>query len=49
MNWQIIIKERDIEYELVSNSSFDSDIGLNPFWFEQYIRCVINLPYLYIN
>jgi len=49
MNWQIIIKERDVEYELVSNYDFDKEIGSNPFWFEQYLRNVINLPYLYIN
>ena len=45
MNWSIIIKERDVEYELVSNSSYDKEIGYNPLWLEQYLRCIIGLPY----
>ncbi len=42
-NWRIIIKDREIDFEAMSESSYDRDIGYNPFWFQQYMMNVLKI------
>jgi hypothetical protein len=43
-NWRIIVKERDNNYESVSDLTYDQAIGENPFWFQQYLLKYLNIP-----
>jgi hypothetical protein len=42
MNWNLILKEKDIDFEQKSMLPFDA--ADNPFWFPQYLKECVQLP-----
>ncbi len=44
-NWRIVVKDIDIDFESVTDSTYDQAVGNNPFWFEQYLQKYLNIPY----
>lgn len=46
INWNILVKEKEIDYEQKSNGRYDTID--NPFWFAQFLRDVVKLPAFYI-
>jgi hypothetical protein len=43
MNWIHIIKEKEIDIDSRSNSSYNTPE--NPFWFVLFLREIVKLPY----
>jgi len=46
LNWNFIIKQKDIDFEQKSNALYNTVD--NPFWFIDYLREIVKLPCFYI-